>query len=49
MPALTPRRDRDARQETWLIHYSDVRVGTIAERVGNAGDAVRIAGVALGT
>jgi len=24
-----------AQQETWLIHYGDVRVGTIAERIGN--------------
>ena len=24
-----------AQQETWLIHYGDVRVGVIAERVGN--------------
>ena len=35
MPQLTRRRDRDAQQETWLIHYGDVRVGVIAERVGN--------------
>jgi hypothetical protein len=35
MPALTRRHDPDARQETWLINYGDVRVGTIAERVGN--------------
>jgi hypothetical protein len=26
---LTRRRSPDARQETWLIHYGDVRVGTI--------------------
>jgi hypothetical protein len=30
-PELTRRRDPDAQQETWLIHYGDVRVGTIAE------------------
>src|SRR5215468_2689523 len=35
MPQLTRRRDPDASQETWLIHYGDVRVGVIAERVGN--------------
>src|SRR5215831_17101026 len=34
-PELTCRRDLDAQQETWLIHYGDVRVGVIAERVGN--------------
>lgn len=32
---LTRRRGPDARQETWLIHYGNVRVGHIAERVGN--------------
>jgi hypothetical protein len=32
---LTRRRDRDAQQETRLIYYSDVRVGVIAESVGN--------------
>src|SRR5215471_21410253 len=37
MPELTRRRDPDAQQETWLIHYGDVRVGVIAERVGNPG------------
>ena len=35
VPQLTRRRDPDAQQETWLIHYDDVRVGVIAERVGN--------------
>jgi len=35
MPQLTRRRDPEAQQETWLIHYGDVRVGVIAERVGN--------------
>jgi len=35
MPELTRRRDPEAQQETWLIHYGDVRVGVIAERVGN--------------
>jgi hypothetical protein len=29
MPALTRRRDPDAR-ECWLIYYGDVHVGTIA-------------------
>ena len=33
MPQLTRRRDPDASQETWLIHYGDVRVGVITERV----------------
>jgi hypothetical protein len=28
MLALTRRRDPDARQETWLIYYGNVRVGT---------------------
>ena len=27
MPELTRRRDPEAQQETWLIHYGDVRVG----------------------
>ena len=35
MPQLTRSRDPDAQQETWLIYYGDVRVGVIAERVGN--------------
>jgi hypothetical protein len=35
VPELTRRREPDAQQETWLIHYGDVRVGVIAERVGN--------------
>jgi hypothetical protein len=35
MPTLTRRRDPDARQETWHVHYGDIRVATIAERVGN--------------
>jgi hypothetical protein len=35
MPNITRRRDPEAQQETWLIHYGDVRVGVIAERVGN--------------
>jgi hypothetical protein len=35
MPELTRRRNPDARQETWLIYFGDVRVGTISERVGN--------------
>jgi hypothetical protein len=29
MPALTRRRDPDAQQETWLIYYGDVQVGTM--------------------
>ena len=38
MPALTRRRSTDARQECWHIYYGDVRVGTIARRVGNPFD-----------
>jgi hypothetical protein len=34
MPTLTRRRDPDAQQETWLIHYGDVRVGSIGMRTG---------------
>jgi hypothetical protein len=32
MPALTHRRDPDARFECWMIFYGDVHVGTIAVR-----------------
>ena len=35
MPALTRRRSPDAHQETWLVYYGDVRVGSIAIRSGN--------------
>jgi hypothetical protein len=35
MPELTRRRDPEAQQETWLIHYGDVRVGVTAKRIGN--------------
>jgi hypothetical protein len=38
MFALTRRRDPDARQESWLILYSDVHVGTIGLRSGNPFD-----------
>jgi hypothetical protein len=34
MPVLTGRRNPDARQESWLIHYGDVHVGTIGLRLG---------------
>ena len=34
MPALTRRRDPAAHDETWLIHYDDVHVGTIRMRTG---------------
>jgi hypothetical protein len=34
MPTLTRRRDHEAPDECWHIYYSDVRVGTIAKRVG---------------
>ena len=32
MPALTRRRNPDARQESWLVYYGDVHVGTIGLR-----------------
>ncbi|MCP2214234.1 hypothetical protein AB7M42_008787 [Bradyrhizobium diazoefficiens] len=35
MSHLTRRRDRDAHQESWLIYYGDVHVGTISLRSGN--------------
>jgi hypothetical protein len=38
MPTLTRRRNPDARQESWLVYYGDVRVGTIAIRSGNPTD-----------
>jgi hypothetical protein len=38
MPALTRRRDPHARQESWLILYGDVYVGTIGLRSGNPFD-----------
>jgi hypothetical protein len=38
MPELTRRRSADAREECWHIYYGDVRVGTIAQRVGNPFD-----------
>jgi hypothetical protein len=38
MPTLTRRRSTDAREECWHIYYGDVRVGTIARRVGNPFD-----------
>jgi hypothetical protein len=34
MPALTHRRDPNAHQETWLIYYGDVHIGTIVVRSG---------------
>jgi hypothetical protein len=34
MPALTRRRDIEAPDECWHVYYGDVRVGTIAKRVG---------------
>jgi hypothetical protein len=39
MPALTRRRDHDRSEESWLIYYDDVHVGTIAQCVGNPGTA----------
>ena len=41
MPELTRRRSPDAREECWQIFYGDVRVGTIAKRVGVPNDTSR--------
>jgi hypothetical protein len=38
MPALTRRRNPDAPQEIWHVYYGDVRVGSIALRLGNPAD-----------
>jgi hypothetical protein len=37
MPTLTRRREKDRHQECWHVFYGDVKVGTIARRVGNPG------------
>ena len=34
MPTLTHRRDPDTSQDSWLVCYGDVRVGSIAMRAG---------------
>jgi hypothetical protein len=34
MPELTRRRDLEAADECWHVYYGDVRVGTIAKRIG---------------
>src|SRR5262245_36316589 len=34
MSTLTRRRDPGAHDETWLIHYGDIHVGTIRMRTG---------------
>src|SRR5438477_1420133 len=34
MPALTRRRSDNPHQETWLVYYGDVQVGTIGRRAG---------------
>jgi hypothetical protein len=34
MPTLTRRRDLEAQDECWHVYYGDVRVGTIAKRIG---------------
>ena len=39
MPSLTRRRSPDAQQETWLVYYGDVQVGTISQRAGVPADA----------
>jgi hypothetical protein len=41
MPPLTRRLCPDSHQETWLIHYGDVRVGSIAIRGGVSAEADR--------
>ncbi|WP_456638532.1 hypothetical protein [Bradyrhizobium sp. USDA 10063] len=38
MPVLTRRRDLDARQESWLIYFGDVHVGTVRRRSGKPTD-----------
>jgi hypothetical protein len=38
MAALTRRRDPEAPDERWHIHYGDVRVGTIAIKTGAPSD-----------
>jgi hypothetical protein len=37
IPALTRRRDPDAQQETWLIQYGDIHLGTIRLHAGVGG------------
>jgi hypothetical protein len=34
MPTLTRRRSPDAPEDSWQVFYGDVRVGTIAKRIG---------------
>ena len=34
MPALTRRRDPDARHDCWHVYYGDIHVGTIGLRAG---------------
>ena len=36
MPTLTRRRDPHARQESWRVYFGDIRVGMIAQCVGNS-------------
>jgi hypothetical protein len=38
LPALTRRRDRQARNECWHVYCGDVRVGTIAIKSGAPSD-----------
>jgi hypothetical protein len=38
MTTLTRRRSEDAREECWHIYFTDVRVGTIAIRIGTPND-----------
>jgi hypothetical protein len=47
MSSLTRRRDPDAHDETWLIHYGDIHVGTISLRAG-VPDSVDPLGWAIG-
>jgi hypothetical protein len=38
MPAITRRRNLDAREECWHVYYGDVHVGMIAIRTGSPHD-----------
>jgi hypothetical protein len=46
MVMLTRRRDPDAGQESWLVYYGDVHVGTIGVRSGIPMTRCRGAGAA---
>ena len=36
-PALTRRRDPEAREECWHIYYGDIRAGSITRAIGVGG------------